>query len=315
MNITRTSSIAFVAFSLLLSSCRSGINSSSGLLQELNKYCTARGQQSLDKSQSYSRVESFFSPTLKTCIQIQVQSGDKDWDYAVLDLTHGFLNAPKLVKSPRPLHVTHHEFHQDLAYASAEGYWKEMDDSPGKQLVSNVAVKIDCERDELLCKESQASVFYGLVKPDLVEYKVFSWNANGIVAETDSDGFSQCPKGHRLTVDFNSNTVIVVDYLKAPSDKPECKADSSPNSYTLQGGSIGILGSNYIFSCSKDGINNAVTSKVEALDGDVIEHPYTDYLDDGSGGPAATNKTPARPFAQADCERALDKKLKELHGE
>ncbi|MGB8535885.1 MAG: hypothetical protein WCD57_05695, partial [Acidobacteriaceae bacterium] len=98
-------------------------------------------------------------------------------------------------------------------------------------------------------------------------------------------------------------------------DRAECKAVNSASSYTLQGGSMGILGDNSIFSCSKDGINNAVTSKVAALNGDVIEHPYKDYLDDGSGGPAATNKTPAHPFTQADCEKALDKKLKELRGE
>ena len=78
---------------------------------------------------------------------------------------------------------------------------------------------------------------------------------------------------------------------------------------------MGYMGNNSIFSCSKDGINNAVTSKVNALNGDVIEHPYTDYLDDGSGGPAATVKTPAHPFTQADCEKALDKKLEELRGE
>jgi hypothetical protein len=75
------------------------------------------------------------------------------------------------------------------------------------------------------------------------------------------------------------------------------------------------MGYDSIFSCSKDGINNAVTSKVNALNGDVIEHPYTDFLDDGSGGAAATNKTPAHPFTQAGCERALDKKLTELRGE
>jgi len=314
MNFKRTSAMAFVVFSLLISSCKSGMYSSNGLLQELNKYCTARGQVSLDKTQSYSRVESFFSPSLKTCVQIEVESSDKDWEYDVLDITHGFLNASRLVKTPYPLHVIHNELGQ-YSYASAEGYWKAMDDSPGKQLVSNVAVKISCERDEGLCKESQASMFMGLVKPDLVEYKTSSWTAEGIVADNDDDDLSNCPLRHRLTIDFKSNSVIVVDYPKTSSDKPECKAVNSASSYTLQGGSMGILGDNSIFSCSKDGINNAVTSKVNALNGDVIEHPYTDYLDDGSGGPAATNKTPVHPFTQADCEKALDKKLKELRGE
>jgi hypothetical protein len=288
--------------------------SSNGLLQELNNYCAVKGQENLDKTQSYSRVESFFSPLLKTCVQVEVESGDKDWEYDVLDITHGFLNAPKLRKSPASLQVSHYEWGQ-FAHASAEGYWKAMDDSPGKQLVSDVAVKISCERDERLCKESDAAIFMGMVKPDLVEYKVSSWTAESIVADTEDDDLSKCPAGHRLTVDFKSNSVIVVDYPKTASDKPECKAVNSASSYTLQGGSMGILGSNSIFSCSKDGINNAVTSKVNALNGDVIEHPYTDYLDDGSGGPAATNKTPAHPFTQADCEKALDKKLKELRGE
>ena len=313
MNSMRIVTLAFAGFLLLLSSCNSGMNSSHGLLQELNAYCTARGQESFDKTQSYSRVETFFSPTLKTCVQVQVQSSDKNWEYEVVDVTHGFLNAPKLVKSPQSLTVSHFEYGR-YAHAHAEGYWKEMDDSPGKKLVSNVAVTLTCDRDERLCKESQASVFLGLVKPDLVEYTVSSWNSTGIVAETTDDS-GTCPLAHRLTLDFKSNTVVVVDFPKNPSDKADCKAFETPNSYTLQGGNIGILGDNSIFSCSQDGINNAVTPKVEALNGDVIEHPYTDYLDDGSGGPAATNKTPAHPFTQADCEKALDKKLTEIRGE
>jgi hypothetical protein len=309
MNSKCTSTIAFVAFSLLISSCKSGMYSSNGLLQELNKYCAAKGQQSLDKTKSYSRVESFFSPSLKTCVQVTVVALGDNWESEVLDITHGFLNAPRLVKSPQPLEVSHYE-HGRYASASAEGYWKEMDDSPGKKLVSNVAAKVSCDRDELLCIESQAAIFIGLVKPDLVEYKVSSWTTNAIVADNDDSDLTKCPLGHRLTVDFKTNSVIVVDYPK--TSNPECNAVTSANSYTLQGGTMGIMGSDSIFSCSKYGINNAVTSKVNALNGDVIEHPYTDYLDDGSGGPAATNKTPARSFTQADCEKALDRKLEEL---
>jgi hypothetical protein len=284
------------------------------LLLGLNNYCSAKGQDSFDKTQSYSRVESFFSPSLKTCVQVQVESGDKDWEYEVIDITHGFLNAPMLVKSPYPLSVSHYEYGK-YAHALAEGYWKEMDDSPGKKLVSNVAVSLSCDRDERLCKESQASIFGGLVSANLVEYKVSSWNAERIVADNDDDSSRRCPTGHRLTIDLKSNSVIAVDYPTTSSDKPECKAVNSASSYTLQGGSLGIMGFNSIFSCSKDGINNAVTAKVNALNGDVIKHPYSDFLDDGSGGPAATTKTPTHPFTQADCEKALDKKLKELRGE
>jgi hypothetical protein len=316
MNFKRISAIAFVAFSLLISSCKSGMNSSNGLLQKLNQYCAAKGQESLDKTQSYSRVESFFSPSLKTCVQVEVKSGDKDFEYDVVDITHGFLDAPRLIKDPYPLQVTHSEYGQ-YAHAIAEGYWREMDDSPGKKLVSSVAVSLSCDRDERLCKESQASIFGGLVSANLVEYKVSSWTADRIVADNDddADSSSRCPTEHRLTVDLKTNSVIVVDYPTTSSNKPECKAVNSASSYTLQGGTMGIMGDNSIFNCSKDGINNTVTSKVEALNGDVVEHPYTDYLDDGSGGPAATNKTPAHPFIQADCEKALNKKLDELRSE
>ncbi|MGA8087678.1 MAG: hypothetical protein WCA10_10250 [Terracidiphilus sp.] len=314
MNFKRASTISFAAFSFFISSCKSGVYSSNELLQELNKYCTSRGQVSLDKTQAYSRLESFFSPSLKTCVQIQVKSDDKYWQYEVLDITHGFLNAPKLIKSPYPLQVSHYEYGR-FAHASAEGYWKEMDDSPGKKLVSNIAVNLRCDRDERLCKESQASIFGGLVSANLVEYKVSSWTSGNIVADNDDDNLNKCPLGHRLTVDFKSNSVVVVDYPTTSSDKPECKAVNSASSYTLQGGSIGIMGDNSIFSCSKDGINNAVTTKVNALSGDVIEQPYSDYLNDGSGGPAATNKTPAHLFTQADCEKALDRKLEELKTE
>jgi hypothetical protein len=311
MNLKCVSAMAFVAFSLLISSCKR--DSPTGLLQDLNKYCAAKGQASLDKSQSYSRVETFFSPSLKTCAQIQVQSSEKYWEYEISDITHGFLNGPKLVKSPSPLQVSHFEDGKYYAHASAEGYWKEMDQSPGNKLIGNVAVSLSCDRDERLCKESQALVFGGLVSPNLVEYQISSWTANQIVADNDESDFNKCPMGHRLTVDFKSNSVVVVDYLKV--DKPDCKAVSSPSSYALQGGSIGIMGSSTIFQCTKDGISSAVTSKVNALNGDVIEHPYSDYMDDGSGGPDAGVKTPAHPFTQADCERALDKKLRELRGE
>src|ERR1700676_4243396 len=112
------SAIAFVAFPLSVASCNSSIYSSAGLLQDLNKYCASRGQESLDKSRAYSRVESFFSPSLKTCVQAEVGSGDKNWEYEVLDVTHGFLSAPRLVKSPSPLHVSHHEYGR-WAFASA----------------------------------------------------------------------------------------------------------------------------------------------------------------------------------------------------
>lgn len=278
----------------------------------MNQYCNAKGQASLDKTQSYSRVETFFSPILKTCVQVQVTSGEY-WLYEVLDITHGFLNAPKLVKSPYPLTVNHYEYGQ-YAMASAEGYWKEMDESPGKGLVSNIAVKIKCERTEKQCIESQASIFGGLVSADLVEYRVSSWKNGIIVANNDDNDFGKCPVGHRLTLDYLSNTVTVVDYSLAPSTAKDCLI-TSPNSYTLQGGLLGFEGTDAIFSCSKEGISNAVTSKVNALNGDVIEHPYSDYRDDGSGGPAATNKTPSHPFTEADCQKALDKKLKELRGE
>jgi len=314
MNLKHTSMMTLAAFSLLISSCQSGTDAHRGLQQDLNQYCNARGQENFDKTQSYSRVESFFSPSLKTCVQVEEKTNDDYWDFEILDITHGFLLAPKLVKSPSPLRVSHFEYGQ-YAHALAEGYWKEMDDSPGKKLISNVAVSLSCDKGERLCKESQASIFGGLVSANLVEYKISTWTADRIVADNDDDSSNRCPTGHRLTVDFKSNSVIVVDYPTTSSDKPECKAINSASSYSLQGGTIGIMGANSIFDCSKDGINNAVTSKVNALNGDVIEHPYTDYLDDGSGGPAATNKTPPHPFTKADCKRALDQKLNELRRE
>jgi hypothetical protein len=312
MRFKSTATIAFVALTLLISSCKAGMYSSNGLLQELDKYCTAKGQESLDKTQSYSRVESFFSPSLKTCVRVEVQSDDVEWRYEILDITHGFFNPPRLVKHSHPLDVTHTESGRN-SYASTDGYWKATDGSHGKKFDSNVAVKLSCDHGELLCKESQASIFAGVIQADLVEYKVSSWTADGVVAENDDDDSSKCPLGHRLTIDFKSNSVIEVDSLKTA--KPECEGVSRADSYTLLGGRAEIAGWDSVFYCGKDGINNAVTSKVIALNGDVIEHPYSDYMDDGSGGPPAHNEAPAHPVTQTDCQNALDKKLKELHGD
>jgi hypothetical protein len=52
MNFKRTSTIAFVAFSILISSCESDMHSSNELLQQLNRYCVSKGQANLDKTQS-----------------------------------------------------------------------------------------------------------------------------------------------------------------------------------------------------------------------------------------------------------------------
>jgi hypothetical protein len=311
MSFKSTAAIAFVALVLLISSCKAGLYSSNGLLQELNQYCTAKGQASLDKTQSYSRVESFFSPALKTCVRVEVESDDVEWRYEILDVTHGFFNPPRLVKYPHPLNVTHAESGRN-SYASADGYWKAMDNRPGKSFESNVAAKLSCDRGELLCKESEASILIS-IEANLIEYKVSSWTADGVVAENDDDDSSKCPLAHRLTIDFKGNSVIEVDSPKTA--KPECEGVSGATSYTLQGGRAEISGWNSIFYCGKDGINNAVTSKVIALNGDVIEHPYSDYMDDGSGGPPAHNEAPANATTQTDCEKALEKKLKELHGE
>ena len=290
--------------------CHSQTLSADEIMQKLNSHCAEQSQMRLDKTAKYVRYEALYSLKINTCVQIEIQKGGEYWSYDLFDLTNGFMAPAKLKKlKARPSVFVHNG--DDYGFANAEGYWESTDTNPDKHLVSDVAVKISCSKDEQLCREIQASLFMGVLKPDSVEYTITSWTKQGILGD-DDDPSSYCGVGHRLSIDFVSKSVTVTDYPKKVSSDPNCKAYQSPSTYSLQGGTLMIYGNNLLFSCSKDGVNSAILAKVREYHGDVGEKNYPLWMDDGEGGPPATVKKPSHPYTQTDCEKALQKKLNEL---
>ena len=96
-----------------------------------------------------------------------------------------------------------------------------------------IAVTISCTESNMTCRESQASVVLGLLKADLVEYDISSWTENAVVANNKGD----CGIGHRLSLDFKSNSVTVTDYQKRVLGG-DCQPVQDANSYALHGGGL-----------------------------------------------------------------------------
>jgi hypothetical protein len=273
----------------------------------LNRYCAARGKETLNGGEQFSRVEAFYSWKINSCVQIEVANGDKDWSYDLQDVTNGFFRGPKLVKSESPLSVLHDE---SIGWVSAKGFWQSTDPSSDKQLAEQIAAKIECSRDEKVCRESDATVFMGLVDPDSNEYAISSWTSSGIVADDTNEG--PCAIGHRLSIDFKSNSVVVTDYPKKLGGSNDCAPFQTANSYSLHGGALGFQSSNEIFSCTRAGANSAILAKVNEYHGDVSDKAYSLWMDDGARGAPATMKAPKSPYTRRDCERLMENKLTEL---
>jgi hypothetical protein len=146
----------------------------------------------------------------------------------------------KWVKTEMPLTIYHHESRAlNAGYASAEGFWQSTSSSKDKQLVSPVAVKIECTRDDKTCKESEATVLLGVLKADLLEYTITSWTEDGIAADDNDEG--SCGIGHRLSLDYKSNSVTVTDYPKKVTTSQDCKPFQDANSYSLRGGGLMLI--------------------------------------------------------------------------
>jgi hypothetical protein len=143
----------------------------------------------------------------------------------------------KWAKVEIPLKIYHHELHASNAgVAGAEGFWQSTSSSKDKQMAFPIAVKISCTRSDKTCSESEASVVLGVLKADSMEYDVTSWTGDGIVADSSDDGL--CGIGHRLSLDFGSNSVTVTDYPKKVTSGETCQGFQDANSYILQGGSL-----------------------------------------------------------------------------
>lgn len=274
---------------------------------KLDAYCMKRGKELLDGAENLKRVEAFYSSVANTCVQIEVDDADKDWRYDLVDVSDGLYRNPQHFKAESTLHV----YHEDrYGFASTEGFWEAADSSKDKQLIDQIAVKISCDKHDGTCKENDASVLAGIVSPDSEDYQVTRWDVNGIIADDSDTG--RCAIGHRLSMDFVTNSVTVTDYPTGKDAPVDCKAFQTTNAYALHGGEFGTMNQRGMFTCDKDGVSSVIVAKVQAVNGNVADRPYSDFMDDGEGGQPATTKTPAHPFSKDDCERAMDKKLSEL---
>jgi hypothetical protein len=139
------------------------------------------------------------------------------------------------VKSDAPLKINRSQ-HND--YASADGFWLLLSDDPKNQIAWPTVVHLSCDRSEKTCTEIYASVESGVLKVDSSEYKISRWDANGIEADGTNEGL--CDVGHRLVLDFKTNSVVATDYPKRLSTNDLCKAVQQPNTYVLRGGKLSL---------------------------------------------------------------------------
>jgi hypothetical protein len=116
----------------------------------------------------------------------------------------------------------------------AEGFWKPISASKDKQLADVVAVRIECIREEAVCREADASMLLGVLSVQVNTYDITSWTESGVVADNDAD---QCNR-HTLAINFKGNSVIVTDYpLKQTGENSVlCKPLHDAYSYALHGG-------------------------------------------------------------------------------
>jgi hypothetical protein len=207
----------------------------------MDAYCAERGKEDLIEGEKLDQLEAFYSWKIHTCVQIEVNSTDAGWSYRLRDVSGGFLRGPQKAQSEFPLKVYANGY-GNVGTVTAGGFWAATDTSKDKQLLEQIAARIECGRSERMCKEIDASLFGGLLEPQSHEYEISKSDQAGIVADDSDEG--PCGIGHRLSINFGSNSVIVTDYPTKSGGGATCKAFQTANSYSLHGGSIGIMGDN-----------------------------------------------------------------------
>ncbi len=119
---------------------------------------------------------------------------------------------------------------------TVDGFW--VSTSESKKLPLPLAVKIECDRSQGVCREIGAQVSYGVLAPSLTEYTISSWTQTSVIA----DDHGMCSMAHRLTVNFTTKSVTVADYPTAvdPNQSKFCQQvqDVGSSSYVLHDGAI-----------------------------------------------------------------------------
>jgi hypothetical protein len=282
------------------------------LQSRLDHHCEGLGKQELDgTTQKPTRAEAFYSNKINTCVQAEVSEDKNSWSYEIRDLTHDFLRGPQWTETDIPLDIQNDSF--GGGYVSAEGHWQSTDPDPSQGLFGQIAAKIICQRDQGTCEETDAQMMMGVLQPGTHTYQVSKWTKDGIIADDNDEG--ACKLGHRLSIDFGAHSIIVTDYPTSTSVTEFCKSFQTASSYALRGGDVMLMSVDDIFSCTTNGVNSAIVSKVQQFHGEIADKNYGLWTDDGEGGPPAAVKTPPHPYTRGTCERLLDKKIEELKGD
>lgn len=68
-------------------------------------------------------------------------------------------------------------------------------------------------------------------------------------------------------------------------------------------------GTNLLLHCDEHGADSVILEAVREHRGDLFTVPFSDWLDDGFGGPPRTLKMPPRPYTRPDGDRVFQKWL------
>jgi hypothetical protein len=139
------------------------------------------------------------------------------------------------IRVEAPLTISHDD---KLGNAFAQGFWQLTGSRKDTQPISPQTTKIICTRYDRTCGEIRASVPGGVLQADSFNYYVFTWTKDGIVANDFDEGV--CGLGHRLSLDFKSNSVTVTDYPKHGSSEKNCQSFQDLKSYALHGGQVAL---------------------------------------------------------------------------
>ncbi len=305
-----------------LVSKRSPTVSESSLQREMDAYCTAKLNDYNSTLSPDDKIretfQSFFSEKLHTCIQIDVIADPKDagaMNFAVSDLTYGFIAPPKWHPSERPLHIVRSDYGR-YHHLHAEGYWAPVSSDPGQQPVAEAnAVDLTCDfsdnrrigDDPNVCTENQGYTQFGGIHSETQAYRIASWNRDEVIA-TDAERGITGATTTTLLIHPDANEVEVIDRTRMDEKQPDLfkgmAGKSYGDHYELKGGMYLIDTQGVLFQCDEYGVvTDMRLDVVEKHHGDVVNVPETEW----NAGSKADHK-----FTRQECDTAMQKKLSEL---
>jgi hypothetical protein len=299
------------------------ILSTSSLQKEMDEYCLAQlNDRYLSKlspdAKSTLKADSFFSGKLHTCVAINVTLDPKDagaMNYAVSDLTQGFVAPPKWHLSDHSLSVFNMN-HGNFRHLHAEGAWLPVNSAPDQQPIADAnKVKITCDYsdlkpigdDENVCIETEGYTRFGSIDTDTQTFHIALWGPDEVIATDVEHGLSGST-ATTLLIHPKVNEIEVVDRTNMDEKQPELLKGESGKSYgdhyELNGGMYLLDTQGMFFQCNEDGVVIDMRTDVVAKHhGDVVNLPDAEW----NVGKKGNHK-----FTDRECEAAMHKKLEEL---